>query len=90
MECSPACPVQSAWLEEYACTASGDRKKATGCRDAVEVFDYEALPSRKYWPVNGLIDSDDAFSREEGTDQLWRWNPMRERLNPDFNGSVVV
>ena len=90
MKDSPACPRGCTKFEKDPCVVSEDRKEAARCRDAVEVLDSEALPSRRFWPVNGFIDADDAFSREERKDQLWRRNPMRERLHPDFNGSVVV
>ena len=90
MEGSPACPSGSARLEKDPCVVSEDRKEAASCRDAVEVLNNEALASRKCWPVYGFIDADDTFSRKERKDELWRRNPMRERLHPDFDGSVVV
>ena len=90
MKGSPACPSGCARFETDPCVVSEDRKEAARRRDAVEVLDDEVLASRKCGAVDGFVDTDDTFTREEREDELWGRNPVRERLDPDFDGSVVV
>ena len=76
MKNAPTGTEWCAWFKQNPCLRVKEREDATSRRDAMLIFDYEALSFWKGWADDGFIAANDAVLREEREDRLWSWVPV--------------